>query len=263
MNKFRQLFIIFFLFMLPISTQAEITNSRLLKLDTLSEQALQFTKAGRYDQAEALMEQFNKDYLVLQQDDRLVSAEEWAVIMNVFHEAFALVKQPDGREQKCLEVMTSFRLVVNAISSTSTPLWMQMEEPVMSSLQDVKQSSSQLDSSQFHETFNVFLSNYETLKPSLQVDLDADQLQVLDAQVRYVDHYREEILATPTEADAIERLEKEVKAVFYEKTREESVQPSLGWVISMTGGIIITTLSYVGWRKYKGQQEEARNKPNH
>ncbi|WP_338749654.1 sporulation protein YpjB [Bacillus sp. FJAT-52991] len=263
MNKFGRLFIIFFLFMLPISTQAEMINSRLLKLDTIAEQALEFTKAGRYDQAQQFMHQFQKEYLVLQEDHRLASPEEWSVISNVFDEALPLIERPDGREQQCLEVMTSFRLAVNAISSTGTPLWTQMEEPVMSSLQDLKQSSSQLDSSQFHETLNVFLSNYDMLKPSLQVDLASSRLQVLDEQVRYVDHYRDEILAAQSETGEIERLEKEVKAIFYEETKEEVIQPSLGWVISVTGGIIITTLSYVGWRKYKGQQEEARNKRNH
>lgn len=263
MNRLGRLFIVFFLFMLPISTQAEMMNSRLLTLDTIAEQALQFTKAGRYEQAHALMRQFEKEYVVLQEDDRLASAEEWFVIESVFAEALQLIEQPDGKEQQCLVAMTSFRLAVNAISSTGTPLWTQMEEPVMSSLQELKQSSAQLDTMQFHETLNVFLSNYEMLKPSLQVDVAATQLQLLDERVRYVDHYRDDILATRSETEEVEQLEKEVQAIFYGKTKEEVIQPSLGWVISMTGGIIITTLSYVGWRKYKGQKEETRNKPNH
>ncbi|MGM7635372.1 sporulation protein YpjB [Bacillus sp. Hm123] len=263
MKKLGRLFIFFFLFILPISTQAEMMNSSLLTLDKIAEQALQFTKAGRYEQAHALMRQFEKEYRVLQEDDRLASSEEWFVIESVFAEALALVEQPDGKEQQSLAAMTSFRLAVNAISSTDTPLWTQMEEPVMSSLQALKQSTSQLDVTQFHETLNVFLSNYEMLKPSLQVDVAATQLQLLDERVRYVDHYRDDILATRSETEEIEQLEKEVQAIFYEKTKEEVIQPSLGWVISMTGGIIITTLSYVGWRKYKGQKEETRNKPNH
>jgi sporulation protein YpjB len=36
---------------------------------------------------------------------------------------------------------------------------------------------------------------------------------------------------------------------------QDQADPSLWWVIISTGSIIIMTLSYVGWRKYKGDKD--------
>ena len=56
--------------------------------------------------------------------------------------------------------------------------------------------------------------------------------------------------------EAIEALQTDLQALFEEnETEEDEADPSLWWVIISTGGIIISTLSYVGWRKYKGEKE--------
>ncbi len=84
----------------------------------------------------------------------------------------------------------------------------------------------------------------------------------MEEQVRYVDQHRTAFLAGEEQEGKIHQLEKEMNMVFKEVSQEEASQPSLGWIISITGGIIITTLSYVGWRKYKGHQEEIKEKRN-
>jgi len=48
----------------------------------------------------------------------------------------------------------------------------------------------------------------------------------------------------------------------FENMDEDEADPSLWWVIISTGSIIILTLSYVGWRKYKGDREKPRKEHN-
>ncbi len=53
-------------------------------------------------------------------------------------------------------------------------------------------------------------------------------------------------------------LETDLEKLF-ENKKEDEADPSLWWVIISTGSIIVSTLSYVGWRKYKGQDEEKKS----
>jgi sporulation protein YpjB len=52
----------------------------------------------------------------------------------------------------------------------------------------------------------------------------------------------------------LEGLETDLKKLFSDMD-EDQTDPSLWWVIISTGSIIIMTLSYVGWRKYKGDKD--------
>ena len=52
----------------------------------------------------------------------------------------------------------------------------------------------------------------------------------------------------------LDALQYDLKTIF-ENMEEDEADPSLWWVIISTGSIIILTLSYVGWKKYKGDKE--------
>ena len=59
--------------------------------------------------------------------------------------------------------------------------------------------------------------------------------------------------------EELDTLEVDLKKLFSE-INEDEMDPSIWWVIAMTGSIIITTLSYVSWRKYGGQKTQKNEK---
>ena len=56
----------------------------------------------------------------------------------------------------------------------------------------------------------------------------------------------------------LDALQYDLKNIF-ENMEEDEADPSLWWVIISTGSIIILTLSYVGWKKYKGDKEAKKS----
>jgi sporulation protein YpjB len=83
-------------------------------------------------------------------------------------------------------------------------------------------------------------------------------MQKIDSKIAFFDHYRSRF-AEQDWALQMDNFEEELKSLF-SGAKEDETDPSLWWVISMTGGTIVLTLSYVGWRKYKGDKKEARRK---
>ncbi|GLY09785.1 sporulation protein YpjB [Pseudobacillus badius] len=262
MKKIKCLFLICFLFIIPIHTQAKDADARLLRFDQIAGQALELTKAGHYENAQAQLKAVQLELVQPQVKDSELSVEDWTILSTALAEALQVIDSPDGKEREILEAVTTFRLVADAIVSRYQPLWIEMEQPVMSSLQSLKNSSVTADSSAFHESLNRFLANYYIIQPSLQVDVSANKVRLLDEQVRYMERNGEKLLGEATAEAEIQELEKTMERVFAEMKKEDAAQPSLGWVISITGGIIIMTLSYVGWRKYKGEKKDGSAEQN-
>lgn len=263
MKKIKCLFLICCLFIVPVHSQAEDADAHLLKLDQIAGQALDFTKAGRYEEAETQLKAVRLELVSMELANSGLSVEDWTVLTAVLNETLQVISSPEGKEKEVLNSVTTFRLAVDAAASRYQPLWIEMEQPVMASLQSLKNSSAAADSSRFHEALNIFLAKYYMIEPSLKVDISEKSARLLDEQVRYMALNSERVFAEAAAEAKVNELEKAVEMAFAEMAKEDSVQPSLGWMISITGGIIIFTLSYVGWRKYKGQKEEERKKQNY
>jgi sporulation protein YpjB len=97
--------------------------------------------------------------------------------------------------------------------------------------------------------------------PSLKVDLSKETMQQLDTRIQYINQYRPEVISDGESQKELDALQNELSTIF-DEMGEDDTDPSLWWVIISTGSIIIMTLSYVGWRKYKGDREKPRKEHN-
>jgi sporulation protein YpjB len=155
--------------------------------------------------------------------------------------------------------MTKFRLVVDAISTSHQPLWIEMKESILTAFQQAKEAANSGDSAHFHTNFNTFLSLYNVIYPSMKIDVSVENIQKLDARINYIDEYRSEVVNNMKSQQELEGLETDLKDLF-ENMDEDEADPSLWWVIISTGSIIILTLSYVGWRKFQAEKEMRKNR---
>jgi sporulation protein YpjB len=118
----------------------------------------------------------------------------------------------------------------------------------------VKTAAESGNSKQYHMELNMFLAKYNIIQPSIKLDIPVDQAQALDARISYLDHYRQQVLESTEAMAELSTLQTDLEHLF-ENKKEDEADPSLWWVIISTGSIIVSTLSYVGWRKYRGQEE--------
>ncbi|MBJ7968148.1 sporulation protein YpjB, partial [Bacillus cereus] len=45
----------------------------------------------------------------------------------------------------------------------------------------------------------------------------------------------------------------------FHTVKKDEIASSLIWFMTITGGLILFTLTYVGWRKYKGEREKRKS----
>ncbi|RLQ95114.1 sporulation protein YpjB [Falsibacillus albus] len=230
----------------------------LSSLDKIADQALQLTKSGKYEDAKQMLEYFSDQFTKVSFQDKMLSMDDLRVLTvshNKALEAVTNLSMPDS--ERINDVMT-FRLVMDALHSKYQPLWTEMERSIMTAFNQVQQAAEAGDQESYHYKLNSFLSQYSIIEPSLKVDISPERLQKLDAKITYLDQYRN-VSDNTDQINELNLIHNDLQQLFDQMNQDEA-DPSIWWVIFSTGGIIIFTLSYVGWRKYKGQRMEKQKK---
>lgn len=259
MKSKRWIFFLMFFLMMPNLVFANEEATQIEQLNDLSDEALQLTKSHRYEDAKVILEAFSEKFSSVTVREQAFSMDELRIVTLAHNEAVEATTNATMNPDERINRVTKFRLVIDAISGSKEPLWMRMEEPVMQAFDEVKQAAIDGNNQDFHHHLNTFLSLYETIHPSIKLNVSSEKIQQLDTRIQYVDHYRMDILNKEQARAELFQVEAELASVFNNLTTEDETDPSIWWIIISTGSIIIVTLSYVGWRKYIGEKEKGRN----
>jgi sporulation protein YpjB len=229
------------------------------KLDNISDEALQMMKFHRYEDAKKLLDYFSEQFTSISSSEHPFSMDELRIVTVSHDEALEAAVSANMDYQERVTKLTKFRLVVDAIATNHQPLWTEMKEPIMTAFHQAREAANSGDSAHFHTNFNSFLSLYNVIYPSMKIDVSAENIQRIDARIKFIDEYRSQVVNNVDSQQELEGLETDLKDLF-DNMDEDEADPSLWWVIISTGSIIILTLSYVGWRKYKGDKEAIKNR---
>jgi sporulation protein YpjB len=147
------------------------------------------------------------------------------------------------------------RLLSDALYSNYDPLWLQYETHLEESVSELISLYEANDEVNYDITLNNFLNKYENIYASLLVDVDQDDLVRVDAKVNYLDFYRKSKDTNTMYETQLYSLQSDLDILFKNAKKDDS-DPTFLWILFTTGGIIISTLTYVGWRKYRGEKED-------
>ncbi|WP_253701300.1 sporulation protein YpjB [Bacillus sp. FJAT-29814] len=252
--KLRRFLLFAMIFLLiPISVNAQ-TQSPIERLDDISDEALQMVKFHRYEDAKKLLDYFSNQFKTVTGTERKLTLDEVRIITTSHDEAMEAAVSPDMKHEERINKLTKFRLVIDAITTSHQPLWTEMEDQIMMAFHQAKEAAVNGDSAHFHSNFNTFLSLYNVIYPSMKIDVPVENIQRLDARIKFIDEYRSQVLTDLEGQQELDNLDQDLKNLF-SNIEDDEADPSLWWVIISTGSIIIATLSYVGWRKYKGEKD--------
>lgn len=248
--------LICFLF-IPFPIVVAYNSSPIDQLSHMSDEALQLTKSQRYDDAKKILDTFSDKFSTAALMEQSFTMDEVRIITIAHNEAVEAMTNSDMDFDDRINKVTKFRLVIDALSSTKEPLWTQMRDPILEVFNSAKEAALNGQEAVFYDNLDSFLSLYDMIYPSMKIDVPLERIQKLDTRVRYVDEYRREIVTEKNAAQELFALETDLQTIF-DDVLEDEADPSLWWVIISTGSIIVLTLSYVGWRKFKGERERRK-----
>ena len=225
-------------------------DPELVKLADMADEALHYSKVERYEEAKKVLTHMEN---ILEDTDGL-NPDELRAVTASYVEAAALLDKENFTNEEAVNSLMKLRLAVDAVITEHEPLWTNMEADVLEAFQNVKERILRQDQENFHRELNHFLSVYDIIYPSVMIDVPVEQVQKVNAQIQYLERYSFEFFGGEADIGTVEVLERDLESLF-DHTEEDEADPSLWWVIISTGGIILITLSYVGWKKYRAEQE--------
>lgn len=142
----------------------------------------------------------------------------------------------------------SLRLSLDALASANhDPLWIQMEDPVLSTVGAMASAIRKNDTDTFYYQRSRFLDQYATIYPSLVISGSGDLLAKVD---RLVSGIGGEGLTTKEDLAALAELQTALRQLFHPQAALSPgrIQP----VVLVVGTVLILSLLFVSWRKFRG-----------
>jgi sporulation protein YpjB len=229
------------------------------KLTDTSGKALQLTQQGKYAEAKQLLEYFEKQFVNVKQKKLHLSMKELRILTAAHDQALRAVTNVSAAAEDRVTAVIEFHLVVDALHSKNQPLWLSTKNQLFTPFYKMKQAAEQKDDRSFQFYLNRFLSKYEMIHPALIVDLKEPAANRLDSEIRYLMNHRSDFFSQSNYLQHLDQVEKDFRAL-YDGTLEDSMEPTLPWVIISIGGIIVVALFYSGWQKYKAEKRMREKK---
>ena len=251
------LFMVFGLSM-PVFASNHTEVKEWSEINELTSEVWELGKIERYQEAADVLK-FTSENIVHIQDVLSLSPDQQRIVQYTFSDAVSSLQNPEWSKDKKLNKLTEIRLLVDALQTNYEPLWKKTGLMMLEPFITMEKGISDEDSAAFHQAANLLLERYETVRPALMVDLSSDEVEKLDEHVSYVDANRNLILTETEHQEQLKTAAADFEALFFAK--KDNSAPSLFWLIFSIGGIISSTLFYVGWRKYKGDKEEEMRVP--
>ncbi|MBU8907266.1 sporulation protein YpjB [Desertibacillus haloalkaliphilus] len=235
----------------------EQDNNKWQELNQLADRALHLVKEEKFDEAKQLLDSFSEQFLSVHYNHNELSMNDLRIVTTTYEKAMAAVTEVSASHEDRVMNMTEFRLAIDALSNEHNPLWVKSERSVMGAFSAMKTAANEGDSQTFQHRLNDFLKQYQMIRAALVIDLEPHHTQRLESHIQFVERQRHDFVNDSEKVKHLDVMEEDFKAL-YQQFQEDSSDPSLLWVIISVGGMIIVSLSYVGWKKYKAEKKKVK-----
>lgn len=242
----------------------EQTMSVYQKMDVLSQDVYQWTKEGKYAEVKGKLEELGRLFAETKPPKGL-SIEAINVLSDTIIKAKRAFTAAEADPNRLLWHALQLRLSIDSLTHEKQPLWKNYYSSYQEHVNKMMLLSASRKQGEFSRTFAQNLQLYQTLKPALTVSISIQQMEMLHSiysfllqETRKADYNWEAI------ANALTELKRLVDIIFIgedQSTLAPGMPPeSPLLIISLFASIVLTSLGYVGWKKYRAEQEMKKRK---
>ncbi|KFM99407.1 sporulation protein YpjB [Bacillus clarus] len=247
--------IAFMIMLFPVRIYAEGWS----ELTGLLNDSLQLVKKNEDEKAVQVLQHFSEQFALKENEkETQVTSSQFRVISLAYDKAQQSLAEESAGKQIKIDDVLALQLAVDAQVSKYQPLWKEREGKVMDAFSAVEKAMKKEEDEQFQQSLNTFLHEFNIIYPSLMIALPENQSQRINAHLSYLDEFRNVMLKNKSGQTQLGIIKGDLQKVF-QAVKKDEVDPSLIWFMTITGGIILFTLTYVGWRKYKGEREKRKS----
>ncbi|WP_182199401.1 sporulation protein YpjB [Paraliobacillus salinarum] len=224
-----------------------LSVSNAIESSSVSYSYERYVSEKRYDHAMRWLQDHANEMEELVQT---LDTEKQSPINELIRHNLEIVNRDDITHQYKVNHARSLVITVDAIEQSESPLWIKSKQALDKKLETTIQSD---DFSQ--QAIEDLLIHWQMLRPALQITLDEDDFVELD---RLFSNLGKESLNIKEDTETVFKYS---QLIDIHSPASEADPLTFYWIILMVGGIIIITLSYVAWKKYKAEKKRKQKQP--
>ncbi|MFB4163398.1 sporulation protein YpjB [Alteribacillus sp. JSM 102045] len=253
----KYVFVVFFVLSLFLCSigQTMAEEHAALDMKVMDEKAslmYDLVKEGKYEEAKQIHEWMVVHFPSVSFDDYNMNSNQMSELFRAFDRAGEGVTRTELDEQQRIQYVFSFWLTVDAVISQENPLWKKSAERLLLMLDDIEEKVKKGQINEARQAFQGWQAQFEMIRPAIYTGVNEKSYLPFISFVRYLDHNSGWLQSK--DAQEIEKLRSSFQEVLSEE-EQSGADPSL-WIVMMSiGSAIFVSLTYVGWRKYKGEKQ--------
>ncbi|RSL33445.1 hypothetical protein D7Z54_10795 [Salibacterium salarium] len=206
---------------------------------------------SQYDEAKKIHNWLVERFPEVSFDDYNMNTHQLSELFRSFDRAGEAVTRAELDERTRLQYIVAFRLAVDATISEDNPLWKKSGERLLLMLEDIDQKVQNGEKEEAIQAFREWQYQFEIIRPAMYTGM---REQVYLPLISYIRHLGNEDWIENNGQQSLEKLH----ALFQDVMNNEetsNVDPSLWSLILSIGSVLFVSLTYAGWKKYKGEKE--------
>lgn len=228
------------------------------ELDQLSKQVYDLTKTKQYEKAKEKMDELAKVF-TSQVSDKNPDIESLDIMTRTIVQgkrAFASVELDEDRlNWHALQI----RLMTDALTHQHQPLWKNYYKTYMEQVNQMISSVSRREGDGFREALERNYQLYATLRPAIAVSQSVNTVEMMDSLYQFLHNKKKDPHSSWEELNGgLTQLKQSAEQLFLTNSRDAyspvSGSSPLGIIIAVAA-MVLSTLTYVGWKKYKGERK--------
>lgn len=201
--------------------------------------------------------------LVSSSFEGMTSVEGINALSGVIMDLKAAVASAKISQQQLETTATKLRLAANSLNQPGQPIWLQYYKLIREDLNAMERSGAANDLAGWKAAVERLQSRYENIRPAVIVSRQAEVVNAFDSWLSYA-------AGIPSSSQKIERARlleivsygQDAVRVMFGKSKDEPALslPLASQEFGIWGGLaasfIIAALAYVGYRKYRGENQK-------
>lgn len=241
------------LFILPTTSLAQSKPQQqkghiLTTLNGLADQFYIAAKAEDIGEARKHIVAIN-DLVVSVPFDGLATVEGVEALLETIISAKQVFAAISLEKQDAIVAAAKVRLAVDALSHPKNPMWLQYYNVLKADGLALHKAVNSDDKAQISAALQRMLAHYAIIRPALLINRAPSEVNKLDSYLKYL-HTEPSVILKKGEYELMlsELFERQVSSTYVELQAQQQV--SMLWT-AVIGGLIISVLGYVAWRKYE------------
>ncbi|SDH07014.1 sporulation protein YpjB [Alteribacillus persepolensis] len=243
----------FFLFFCCVGqTSAEHAAVDMEEVNEKAALLYELAEKGNYEDAKQVHSWLKQHLPSVPFDEYDVNTNQLSELLRSFERAEEAVNRAELDDKQRLRYLFAFRLAADAVVSQENPLWKQSAKQLLHQLDELEQQVHNGEVEHAKQTFQEWQRQFEEIRPAIYTGVEEQHYLPFISYVRYMDQHAGWLQSTST--NDIQKLKTALENVVNEEKRS-AADPSLWLVMLSVGSAIIVSLTYAGWRKYKGEKQ--------